>query len=108
VFSDVGRKKKILLEEVCAFDAIEEERTLGDKERRKNEEVVNELEIHSHGGGEMEQKSRALWLRDGDKCKKFFHKEATSNRRKNSLLIDGTLLTTGRRSASTLSDFIKS
>jgi hypothetical protein len=84
VFSDVGRKKKILLEEVCAFDAIEEERTLGD-ERRKNEEVVNELEIHSHGGGEMEQKSRALWLRDGDKCKKFFHKEATSNRRKNSM-----------------------
>jgi hypothetical protein len=85
VFSDVGRKKKILLEEVCAFDAIEEERALGDKERRKNEEVVNELEIHSHGGGEMEQKSRALWLRDGDKCKKFFHKEATSNRRKNSM-----------------------
>jgi len=42
VFGEVGRKKKILLEEVCAFNTIEEERTLGDEERRKKE-VVNKL-----------------------------------------------------------------
>jgi hypothetical protein len=35
VFSDVGKKKKILFEEVCAFDTIEEEKTLGNEERRR-------------------------------------------------------------------------
>jgi hypothetical protein len=57
-------------------------------------------EIYSHGGGEWRQKSRALWLRGGDKRTKFLHKVANSNRRKNSidsLLIDGTLFTNRMR-----------
>ncbi len=40
------------------------------------------------------QKLRALWLREGDKCTKFFHRVANSNRRNNSidrLLVSGTL-----------------
>jgi hypothetical protein len=40
------------------------------------------------------QKSRALWLKEGNKCKKFFHQVANSNRRNNSievLLINGTI-----------------
>jgi hypothetical protein len=96
VFGDVGRKKKILLEEVCAFDTIEEERTLGDEERRK-EVVVSKLERSTlMENVSWRQKFRNLWLREGDKCTKFFHKVAKSNRRKNSidsLLIDGTLST---------------
>jgi len=42
------------------------------------------------------QKSRPLWLREGNKYTEFFHKMAYSNRRKNSidsLLIDGTIST---------------
>jgi hypothetical protein len=35
VFGDVGRKKKILLEELCAFDIVEEKRALGEKKRMK-------------------------------------------------------------------------
>jgi hypothetical protein len=41
-----------------------------------------------------ERKSRVLWLREGDKCTKFFHTIANSNRRTNSidsLLIGGSL-----------------
>lgn len=31
------------------------------------------------------QKSRAFWLREGDKCMKFFHKVANSHRRYNAI-----------------------
>jgi hypothetical protein len=31
------------------------------------------------------QKSEVLWLKEGDKCTKFFHSIAKSNRRYNSL-----------------------
>lgn len=34
VFVNVERKKKILLEELCVFDFIEEERALGVEERK--------------------------------------------------------------------------
>jgi hypothetical protein len=41
----------------------------------------------------LEANSRVLWLTEGDKNTKFFHKMADSNRRRNtidSLVIDGT------------------
>jgi hypothetical protein len=44
VSDNVQRKKKILLEEMCVFDIIEQERALGVEERMKKEEVVSELE----------------------------------------------------------------
>jgi hypothetical protein len=31
------------------------------------------------------QKLRELWLKEGDKCTKFFHRVANSNRRNNSI-----------------------
>jgi len=40
------------------------------------------------------QKSRVLWLKEGDKCTKFFHRVANSNRRFNcieSLSVNGSV-----------------
>jgi len=97
MFGNVRRKRKILLEEVWAFDIIEEERALGHEERMKKAEVLNELERSTlMEEVSLKQKSRVLWLREDDKCTKFFHKVANSNRSKNSigsLLINGTVST---------------
>jgi hypothetical protein len=43
VFGNVGRKKKILLEELCAFDIVEEVRAFDDEEKMKKAEVLSEL-----------------------------------------------------------------
>jgi hypothetical protein len=61
----------------------------------KKAEIVSELERSTlMEEVSWRQKSRVLWLREGDKCTKFFHIMANSNRRRNtidSLLIDGTI-----------------
>jgi hypothetical protein len=40
------------------------------------------------------QQSKALWLKEGDKCTKFFHRVANANRRNNfiePLLVNGSI-----------------
>jgi hypothetical protein len=44
VFVHVERKAKILMEELCVFDIIEEERDFGIEERLKKTKLVKELE----------------------------------------------------------------
>ena len=64
MFVHVERKKKILMEELCVFDMIEEERDFGVEERLKKTKLVRELE-RSILMEEVKwgQKSRVLWLR---------------------------------------------
>jgi hypothetical protein len=97
VFGNVERKRKILLEELRVLDAFEEESALGVEEKMKKVEVVSELERSTlMEEVSWRQKSRVLWLREGDNCTKFFHIMVNSNRRNNfidSLLIGGTIST---------------
>jgi len=96
VFGKVDRNKRKFFEDLRAFDAIEGSRALVEKELQKKTEIVREIERCSLlEEVSWRQKSRVLWLKEGDKCTKFFHSIANSNRRYNSidsLWIGDTLL----------------
>jgi hypothetical protein len=95
VFGNIECNKSKLLDDLRELDAIEEDRALDSAELAKKGEVSRELEACLL----MEeiswrQKSRILWLKEGDKCSKFFHSMANSHRRHNSidsLMIEGNL-----------------
>jgi len=85
-FGNVEFRKKMHMEELCALDSLEEQRGLTPEEKARKSGVIRDLE-NSILQEEISwrQKSRALWLKEGDKCTKFFHRVANSNRRCNSI-----------------------
>jgi hypothetical protein len=65
---------------------LEEQHGLFPEEKERKCGVIRDLE-NSIFQEEISwrQKSRVLWLKEGDKCTKFFHQIANSNRRSNSI-----------------------
>ena len=84
----VGRKKSHLLEALKSFDAKEGEFGLSDAEVCERDvmrsEVKNLLSLKEIS---WRQKSRMLWIKEGDNNTKFFHRVANSRRRYNNLSI---------------------
>jgi len=74
------------MEELCTLDRLEEQQGLSSEEKERKCVVIRDLE-NSILQEEISwrQKSRVLWLKEGDKCTKFFHRIANSNRRSNSI-----------------------
>jgi hypothetical protein len=96
-FGNVGIKKNQLLYELHEIDRAAESRILTFDEKLRKESLVTELEkTILLDEISWRQKSRVLWLKEGDRNTQFFHRMANSNRRNNSistLLIDGEMST---------------
>jgi hypothetical protein len=86
VFGDVGVRTKAWVEELELLDSYKEGRGLSEEEKERKRRLASELEA-SLLQEEIcwRQKSRVRWLKEGDKCTKFFHQVANANRRNNSI-----------------------
>ena len=85
-FGNIERNKRILLEDLRRFDEHEESRALEEVELARKAEVVRELDKCAlMEEVSWRQKSRMLWMKEGDKCTKFFHSIANLNRRHNAI-----------------------
>jgi hypothetical protein len=93
-FGDVGARSKASCEELQMLDRIEEGRQLTKEEKARRSQISREVEAFIL----QEEicwrpKSRVRWLKEEDKCTKFFHLVANANRRNNSiesLIVDGS------------------
>ena len=86
VFGRVEVKKKEALQRVSFWDGLEKQRELILEEREERiraKEEFKSLAVMEEIS--WRQKSRELWLKDGDKNTGYFHKMANAHRRRNCL-----------------------
>jgi hypothetical protein len=99
-FGNVGSKKKDLMDGIRELDSIAKGQPLTEVERLRKENISMKLErFILPEGVSWRQKSRALWLREGDKNINFFHWVANSYRKNNSvdfLIFNGSITSDSR------------
>jgi hypothetical protein len=95
VFGNVGVLIKERVDESKALESTAEGGGLNEEERERKRQLCRDLErALLQEEISWRQKSRIKWLKEGDKCIKFFYLMANSNKRYNtidSLHIDGVL-----------------
>jgi hypothetical protein len=93
-FGDVGLKKNWAMGDILRLDEKEFQGVLSHAERLLREDLKIEVDRLAHlEEVSWRQKSRVLYLKEGDNNTKFFHKMANSHRRRNQIKcieVDGT------------------
>jgi hypothetical protein len=93
VFGIVGARIKAWAEELELLDRSEEVCRLSEEEKERRSLLASDLEASLlQEKISWRQKSRVWWLKEGDKCTKFFHQVASANRKNNaieSLIVNG-------------------
>jgi hypothetical protein len=87
-FGHISMTKSKLQTELLEFDIVEDRRPLEVEEKVKKKKIqvqANYEKLLLMEEISWRQKSRALWLKEGDKNSNFFHRLANSNRRTNSI-----------------------
>ena len=86
VFGKVGVNKGLALDKVSYWDNQEQLRALNEQELEARKEAREEFKKWAlMEETSWRQKSREIWLKEGDKNTGFFHKMTNSNRRRNCL-----------------------
>lgn len=84
VFGNVVERKKSLLLEIQVLDGLEEERLLVEEERvRRAKAKIGQENVALMQEISWRQKSRAIWLKEGDHNTRFFRHLANSHKRYN-------------------------
>ena len=108
-FGNITAKKQHLWSKLNALDVKEDNQPLTEEEKLEKATFRAELEKEALLEEiSWRQKSRVLYLKEGDSNTRFFHKMVNSNRRNNcieNLMIDGALSSNQNRIANHIEQF---